>query len=725
MAPVTRSSLKNIENDFGVNKCTVLKKKTPEKKKNKKLIKKIDEDFDAEEIDNDKDDNFDHKDYEIESSSENDEDKMCDSDNDFNVESDEDDEKSNKRIKTKSQTRKKRINQTKNNEKKTPVKMKKNFPINKKLDDDRSNVFMNHDDDNDEDNDDWEEVEDLDIYKNDNDFNLENYNPDIPDKIQISLGDSNERQKKNKSKHWKWVRQCIRVDMNHKRKQNQIHAHQTHLLLSMYRLQYLNSIIQNDLVKALILSSTLFQQLESKSKTNNVEKMLEWFRQHFNISIKKGKKSSENILDEIIKAFESNKITCPLILHLIMVSFLRQIGRKIRLCYLLCPVPIKAMNLLTAKSKFEKNRSEPILGGGMPKISESQCYWLEIFENNKWKSVDFFNEIYDDSFSITNKRKRSITFVSYVFAIDNDGFFADVTQRYCPFWYSRNRVKNRVDEEWLQVTMQPFQRSKTASEIKADQNEFDKMLENVELPRYRTNYKDHPLFALERDLLQYQALYPPNPPPLGFINDEPIYSRDCVQLLKSRERWLRDARTVKLNEMPYKIIKSRLKRKRKSSSMMMDFNGGGCEYIREELELFGHWQTEPYIPPVAKNGIVPRNAYGNVDLYQKCMLPKGTVLLESKPFLVRLATKMNIDCAPAVIGFAFKKHPNRISFGPVIGGYVVCKQYEHKLLDAYEQFRQEQEAKDQAAKEKLIYGNWRRLIRCVIIRHNLKIKYGS
>ncbi|OTF81970.1 hypothetical protein BLA29_015089, partial [Euroglyphus maynei] len=96
---------------------------------------------------------------------------------------------------------------------------------------------------------------------------------------------------------------------------------------------------------------------------------------------------------------------------------------------------------------------------------------------------------------------------------------------------------------------------------------------------------------------------------------------------------------------------------------------GGCEFIREDLELFGYWQTEPYVPPVAKNGIVPRNAYGNVDLYQKCMLPKGTVLLESKPFLLRLANRMNIDCAPGVIGFAFKKHPNRISFGPVIGGY--------------------------------------------------------
>lgn len=48
------------------------------------------------------------------------------------------------------------------------------------------------------------------------------------------------------------------------------------------------------------------------------------------------------------------------------------------------------------------------------------------------------------------------------------------------------------------------------------------------------------------------------------------------------------------------------------------------------LELFGIWQTTDYDPPVAENGIVPRNAYGNVELFKPCMLPKGTVLLQCK-----------------------------------------------------------------------------------------------
>lgn len=48
------------------------------------------------------------------------------------------------------------------------------------------------------------------------------------------------------------------------------------------------------------------------------------------------------------------------------------------------------------------------------------------------------------------------------------------------------------------------------------------------------------------------------------------------------------------------------------------------------LEVFGFWQVEDYVPPPAVDGKVPRNEYGNVELYKPCMLPKGTVHLQRK-----------------------------------------------------------------------------------------------
>ncbi len=39
-------------------------------------------------------------------------------------------------------------------------------------------------------------------------------------------------------------------------------------------------------------------------------------------------------------------------------------------------------------------------------------------------------------------------------------------------------------------------------------------------------------------------------------------------------------------------------------------------------------QIEDYIPPPAVDGVVPRNAYGNVELFLPSMLPKGTKHLQ-------------------------------------------------------------------------------------------------
>lgn len=50
----------------------------------------------------------------------------------------------------------------------------------------------------------------------------------------------------------------------------------------------------------------------------------------------------------------------------------------------------------------------------------------------------------------------------------------------------------------------------------------------------------------------------------------------------------------------------------------------------QPLEVFGEWQVEDYEPPVASGGKVPRNEYGNVDLFKPTMLPIGCVHIPSK-----------------------------------------------------------------------------------------------
>lgn len=70
---------------------------------------------------------------------------------------------------------------------------------------------------------------------------------------------------------------------------------------------------------------------------------------------------------------------------------------------------------------------------------------------------------------------------------------------------------------------------------------------------------------------------------------------------------------------------------------------------RPELELFGEWQTTEYVPPVAKEGIVPCNEYGNVDLFKPEMLPHGCVHIV-EPNAARLSKKLGINYAEAITG---------------------------------------------------------------------------
>lgn len=53
------------------------------------------------------------------------------------------------------------------------------------------------------------------------------------------------------------------------------------------------------------------------------------------------------------------------------------------------------------------------------------------------------------------------------------------------------------------------------------------------------------------------------------------------------------------------------------------------------------------------------------------------------PGLNRVARKLGIDCAPAVIGFDFHCGGSH----PVFDGFVVCEEYRDTLLDAWKQVK--------------------------------------
>ncbi|XP_076202538.1 DNA repair protein complementing XP-C cells isoform X2 [Aptenodytes patagonicus] len=336
--------------------------------------------------------------------------------------------------------------------------------------------------------------------------------------------------------------------------------------------------------------------------------------------------------------------------------------------------------------------------------------WLEVFleREDKWVCVDCVHgNIGQPQVCFTYATKP----LFYIVGFDNDGSVRDVTQRYDPVWMTATR-KSRVDPEWWEDTLQPY-KSPHVERDEKEENEFQVKLQDQPLPTAIGEYKNHPLYALKRHLLKYQAIYPESAAVLGYCRGEAVYSRDCVHTLHSKDTWLKQARVVRIGEVPYKMVKGFSNQARKARL------AEPANRDKEDLALFGRWQTEEYQPPIAVDGKVPRNEYGNVYLFLPSMLPIGCVQLRL-PNLNRLARKLDIDCAQAITGFDFHSGYSH----PVTDGYVVCEEYKEVLIAAWENEQAEIEKKEKEKREKRALGNWKLLTKGLLIRERLKQRYS-
>ncbi|CAF3755305.1 unnamed protein product [Rotaria magnacalcarata] len=309
----------------------------------------------------------------------------------------------------------------------------------------------------------------------------------------------------------------------------------------------------------------------------------------------------------------------------------------------------------------------------------------------------------------------------YVWAFDTDpssSYAKDVTKRYSQKWlttsYRTSHIEHKTngDPKWYGKCMKKYQpKDKRKSEYSQVENkQIENQLARQPIPQTKSELNGHPLYVLKSKLLKFEGIYPNETQPIGWFKEEPIYSRDNIHILRSKQTWLKEARQVNPDEEPYKLVEGRIKN--------LDRKMGVT--TRPQLELFGEWQTSEYVPPVAKDGIVPCNEYGNVDLFKPEMIPNGCVHIV-EPNAARLCKKLGINCAEAITGFDAHGGGSH----PVIEGIVICKEFEQALRDAVEQQKQITLEKEIKKKDERIYKNWRKLIRGLIIKQNLARKYAD
>lgn len=90
----------------------------------------------------------------------------------------------------------------------------------------------------------------------------------------------------------------------------------------------------------------------------------------------------------------------------------------------------------------------------------------------------------------------------------------------------------------------------------------------------------------------------------------------------------------------------------------------------------------------------------------------------------RTCRKLGVDCAPAFIGYDWSKYKDTFRAPPPpFDGYIICKEFEENVLKQYYEDRIEAERKDEEKRNQRIYGNWKKLIKGLLIRERLQRKY--
>ncbi|KAH8550677.1 hypothetical protein BGW37DRAFT_521343 [Umbelopsis sp. PMI_123] len=359
--------------------------------------------------------------------------------------------------------------------------------------------------------------------------------------------------------------------------------------------------------------------------------------------------------------------------------------------------------------------------------SKPPTVWAEIYDDrlSRWIAVDPIRGFIDEAKAMEPPVSSKSNIISYVLAFDSDcDGCIDVTRRYTSHWVKTNRLRGRElsksekeigRKPWWDDFYETIRRRKLGEREQGEEAEFESLDEKEPIPTSISRFNNHRLYALERHLKKFEILEP-NATVLGKIKGENIYPRSAVHPVSTMETWLKQGRSVKQGEKPIKTVNARavtLEKKRAKEIARQD---------GEDLQVgcYAYWQTEKFRPQQVIDGVIPKNAFGNVDLYQPDMCPIGATHIPIQG-IAKIAKKLGVDFAEAVIGFDFARQRSV----PIVNGIVVPTEAKDMILEAWQETQAHESRKALAKQEVEIYSRWKRLITSALLHKRLNEAYGD
>ncbi|TKA79597.1 hypothetical protein B0A55_03369 [Friedmanniomyces simplex] len=314
--------------------------------------------------------------------------------------------------------------------------------------------------------------------------------------------------------------------------------------------------------------------------------------------------------------------------------------------------------------------------------------------------------------------------LGYALAFEADGVAKDVTRRYAKAFNAKTR-RQRVEATengtaWFRKALRVFRRRGGGAALLDREQVEDAELAQKEaregLPGNVLDFRGHPYYALERHLRRHEVLFPRRE--VGKVNAgtaarprmEAVFRRQDVRVCRSAEKWYRVGREVRAGEVGLKVVKA-ARRLGRAVEVEEDEDGEGVRMTA----LYALHQTEVYIPPPVVDGRVPRNAYGNLDIYVPSMVPAGGVHLRH-PLTQVAARQLGIDFADAVTGFSFKGRQGTA----IVEGAVVAEMHAEAVRETIAGLERE-EVEERSRKRSLVaLALWARMMKGLGIRERVR-----
>lgn len=323
-----------------------------------------------------------------------------------------------------------------------------------------------------------------------------------------------------------------------------------------------------------------------------------------------------------------------------------------------------------------------------PRESSYPVFWVEAFNEamQKWVSVDpIVTKTLGKPFKFEPPASDPYNMMNYVVGFEDDASARDITRRYAKAFNAKTR-KLRVEstrhgEKWWEHALKAYERPFFEDRDELEISELTSKSAAEPMPRNILDFKDHPVYALERHIRRNEVIFPKRV--IGHVglsksganSDtlDSIYRRSDVHTVRSADKWYRMGRDVKVGEQPLKRVNAIRPKGGVTSDDETD--------EPEQTALYAEYQTHTYHPPPVVQGRIPKNSYGNLDVYVPSMIPPGGIHIK-QPEAARAARLLGIDYADAVTGFDFKGRRGTAVFG----GIVVATEYQEALAEVLRGF---------------------------------------